>query len=174
MATKFGFGGLNKTVNLSGDNRKEKKTEDKPIIFNGRVLNVFLSETDPNLMGCIQYAPTKDTPADVSTVTNNQFSIARPLFPNITKVPLINEIVTLIRQPGKNLKAKSSDDVVYYITGVKVYNHPHHNGIPFKEGNLQPTQIKSIEQITLGSPIVNTPQSTEIYFGETFKERDRR
>ena len=172
MSTKFGFGGLNKNVNSSNDGNRGKQKEDKPIIFNGRVLEVFLSPTDPDLVGCIQYTPTKNTPADISTVTNKQFSIARPLFPHITKVPLINEIVTLIRQPGKNLKAKSSDDIVYYITGVKVYNHPHHNGIPFREGNLQPSQQKSIEQTVLGSPLVNTPQSTEIYFGETFKERD--
>jgi hypothetical protein len=113
MSTKFGFGGLNKNVNSSNDGNRGKQKEDKPIIFNGRVLEVFLSPTDPDLVGCIQYTPTKNTPADISTVTNKQFSIARPLFPHITKVPLINEIVTLIRQPGKNLKAKSSDDIVY-------------------------------------------------------------
>ena len=172
MSTKLGFSGLNKDVNSSTDSGRGKQKENKPAIFNGRVIEVFLSPTDPNLVGCIQYTPTKNTPADISTVTNKQFSIARPLFPHITKVPLINEIVTLIYQPGKNLKAKSSDDVVYYITGVKVYNHPHHNSIPFREGNLQPSQQKSIEQTVLGSPLVNTPQSTEIYFGETFKERD--
>lgn len=172
MSTKLGFSGLNKNVNSSTDSGRGKQKENKPAIFNGRVIEVFLSPTDPNLVGCIQYAPTKNTPADISTVTNKQFSIARPLFPHITKVPLINEIVTLIYQPGKNLKAKSSDDVVYYITGVKVYNHPHHNSIPFREGNLQSSQQKSIEQTVLGSPLVNTPQSTEIYFGETFKEKD--
>jgi hypothetical protein len=172
MTTKLGFGGLNKNVNSSTDSGRGKQKEDKPIIFNGRVIEVFLDKNDPNLVGCIQYVSTKNTPADISTVTNNQFSIARPLFPNITKVPLINEIVTLIHQPGKNLKAKSTDDIVYYITGVKVYNHPHHNSIPFKEGNLQPTQQKTIDQTILGSPLVNTPQSTEIFLGNTFKERD--
>ena len=70
------------------------------------------------------------------------------------------------------IKATTASKSIYYLNALSLWNHPHHNALPYAEGNLSQTQQKSYLQTALGSSRVVTDQSTEIYFGETFKERD--
>jgi hypothetical protein len=53
-----------------------------------------------------------------------------------------------------------------------MWNHPHHNAVPFSEGNSAPSQQKNYTQVELGSPRVVTNQPTEVFLGATFRERD--
>jgi len=170
--SKVGISGLSRKItNKNNFVGKNLLTKDS-ILSTGRVTKVYLDPSSPDLIGCVEYVSTKNYPQDISTIAYGIKPIARPLFANITKIPLVNEIIILIQQPGRNLKAASSDNIIYYMNAVNVWNHPHHSAIPFSEGNLLPTQQKNLQQIQAGSSRIVTNQPTEIYFGTTFQEKD--
>lgn len=166
--TTYGFSSA-----VGGSTSPNNAQNQSPISF-GRVIGVFLdpTQTDSQRIGYIEYVDVSEVPRDVSTVQNNQQKKqARPLFPNIKDYPLVNEIVMLINGPDMGIGSTTASRSVYYISGVNIWNHPHHNAIPFSEGTAPPSQIKSYSQVELGSPRKLTNKPTEIYFGATFRER---
>ena len=98
---------------------------------------------------------------------------ARPLFPNQKNLPLINEIVYTISLPSPDAQVELTADRLYYINPVNIWNHPHHNAIPFSPpgNNLPNSQQKDYQQVEAGSVRKITDQSTEINLGDTFIER---
>ena len=169
----YGFGALNKNFNTKNNFSINNALKQENIISTGRVINVILDGDDASAIGNIEFIDYKATPGDVSTssTANNKLT-AKPLFPNIKNYPLVNELVVIVRQPDIGIKATTASKSIYYLNALSLWNHPHHNALPYAEGNLGQTQQKSYLQTTLGSPRVVTDQPTEIYFGETFKERD--
>jgi hypothetical protein len=169
----YGFGALNKNFNTKNNFSVSNALKQENIISTGRVINVILNGDDASAIGNIEFIDYKSTPGDVSTSsTSNNRLTAKPLFPNVKNYPLINELVVIVRQPDIGIKATTASKSIYYLNALSLWNHPHHNALPYAEGNLSQTQQKSYLQTALGSSRVVTDQSTEIYFGETFKERD--
>jgi hypothetical protein len=169
----YGFGALNKNFNTKNNFSVNNALKQENIISTGRVINVILDGDNSSAIGNIEFIDYKSTPGDVSTSsTSNNKLTAKPLFPNVKNYPLVNELVVIVRQPDIGIKATTASKSIYYLNALSLWNHPHHNALPYAEGNLSQTQQKSYLQTALGSSRVVTDQSTEIYFGETFKERD--
>jgi len=171
----YGFSAVNKTINPSIKNKNDDAISrlQGSSIFTGRVIDVILDGPDPKAIGSIIYTTVESSPGDVSTVQpSSQVFTATPLFTNVKNYPLINEIVLLIRQPNINIKKNSGSKNTYYLNVLGVWNHPHHNAIPYAQGQNQPTQNKTLAQTILGSPKSTNNQLSNITFGKTFVERD--
>jgi len=167
----YGFGALNKNLNTKND--YNLKNNLGFTISTGRVINIILDGDDYNAIGTIEYVNIESSPADISNINPqvNKFT-AKPLLSNIKNYPLINELVLILSLPDIGIKASTSSKSKYYLNILSIWNHPHHNAIPFLEGNLSLTQQKTYQQTALGSIKRVTDQPTEIFFGETFFERD--
>jgi hypothetical protein len=166
----YGFGAVNKNFNTKNDNNLKNSLGFT--ISTGRVVNIILDGDDYLSIGNIEYVNVESTPKDISTINPNaNRSIAKPLLPNIKNYPLINELVLILRLPDIGIKASTASKSVYYLNILSIWNHPHHNAIPFAEGNFQPTEFKTYSQAFLGSPKVPTNQPTKIFLGKTFFER---
>ena len=175
MSTKFGFSGVNKNVNPN-INRKNDAVLNRlknASIITGRVVNVFTENLSGKTIGEIEYVDSSFNTGDISTIPNGAGRmIAKPLFTNIKNYPLINELVLILRQPDTDIRANTSAKTAYYLNILSLWNHPHHNALPFSQGQLQPSQIKTRDQVLAGSTINTTDQLTNITFGNTFIERD--
>ena len=166
----YGFGAVNKNLNTKNDNNLKNSLGFT--ISTGRVVSIILDGDDYLSIGNIEYVDVKSTPKDISTINPNaNRSIAKPLLPNIKNYPLVNELVLILRLPDIGIKASTASKSIYYLNILSVWNHPHHNAIPFAEGNFQPTEFKTYSQAFLGSPKVPTNQPTKIFLGKTFFER---
>ena len=55
---------------------------------------------------------------------------ARPLFPQLKSLPLVNEIVLLFQLPDKNLGKNDISKIYYYLNPVSIWGSPHHNAYP--------------------------------------------
>lgn len=140
----------------------------------GRVKSIILNENHPrfkelgewNGLGTIEF----DSVNNPSTI-ENIYPTAKPLSANIKNYPLINEIIYLISLPDNNLNSFTNSQTSYYMGVTSLWNHPHHNAYPENPNILAPSQDKDYKQIEAGSIRQVTDNSTEIFLGETFKEK---
>lgn len=172
----YGFSGLNNNLNsqvIGISNAITQTALDKKNTFLPvRVTDIVLDDSHPRFeevggwtgLGAIFYTPVSGPPNPTTL----------PAFPNYSGVkqyPLINEIVYILPLPG-NLNKNNNDVRLYYIGGVNVWNHPHHNAFPSNPNTPPQTQRKSLIMTELGSTVVTSPDPREINFGKTFKEKD--
>ena len=149
------------------------KESNKGNIYPVRVKGIILDETHDrfkelgewNGLGTIEYQEI-DVP-----IAYTKYPTATPLVSNTKQLPLINEIVYLIRLPDTEIGGFTQSEKLYYINVVSMWNHPHHNGFPDNPNSLPETQQKDYEQTQAGSVRRVTDQSTEINLGNTFIER---
>jgi len=87
-------------------------------------------------LGSIKFTPTGTTP-DTGKPTK---LIAKPLFNNISKYPILNELVLILSAPSYGLNEDPQAKTFYYLTTVGIWNSVHHNAFPdistYKGGNL--------------------------------------
>ena len=174
MPTKYGLGALNQAFNSSNQNNFNATSGVGNIFQPVRIKSIILNESHPrfkelgewNGLGIIEYEPV-DNPQTVS----NPLPTARPLLSNNKSFPLINEIVFLFSLPNTNIGQFTTANDNYYLTTIALWNHPHHNAYPTQPNALPPTQQKDYIQTQAGSVRRVTDQSTEIFLGETFKEK---
>lgn len=87
-------------------------------------------------LGSIKFTPLNAKP------DNDKPSslIAKPLFNNISKYPLLNEIVLILSAPSYDLNERPNAKTFYYLTTVGLWNSIHHNAFPdiatYKGGEL--------------------------------------
>ena len=97
-------------------------------------------------------------------------SFALPLFPNMSNVPLENEIVYIMTLPSNNIQSNVNSINYYYFQPINIWNSSHHNAIPDPiNGNID--QIGDYQQIETGTARRVTDGGTEINLGNTFDER---
>ena len=179
---KFGFGALSDGSNpgMSGTSKTLDALKLANLNSTGRVISVVLDDTHPRYkelggskaIGAVELVEVSGGTADYSTTVKNQnYKVAFPLQPGIKNYPLINEIVFLVSQPTKKLQQRTSAVSLYYISVVNLWNHPHHNAIPYSAGSTSPANSKNYQDTTLGSTNKLTDSSGEIKFGDYFKER---
>lgn len=179
---KFGFGALDGSFNNSTSGTS--KTLDALKLANlnstGRVLSVVLDDSHPKYkelggpkaIGAVEIIDLSGGTGDYSTVSENQnYKVAYPLQPGIKNYPLVNEVVYLVSQPTKKIMQRNSAKALYYISVVNLWNHPHHNAIPYSAGSLTPENSKNYQDSALGSTNKLTDTSGTIRFGKYFKER---
>jgi hypothetical protein len=169
MATTYG---LNSFVNNQTNQRNGPNTQ--PQFIPVRVKSIILNEAHPkfkdlgewNSLGAIEFEYVSE-PSNQSSI----LSVAYPLYPNTKNYPLINEIVFLITLPSTGIGSTWNATRSYYVNVVSLWNHPHHNAYPENPNVAPPSQIKDYTQTEAGSVRRVTDKSTEIYLGQTFKER---
>jgi hypothetical protein len=146
----------------------------------GRVLSIVLDETHPRYLelggpkaiGAIEYVDVKGTSIDYSTAVKNQkYTVAYPLDPSSKKYPLINEIVFLTTQPSKTIQSKTTAFNIYYVSIVNLWNHPHHNAIPYSAGSNTVENSKNYQATSVGSVNKLTDSTGTIKLGDYFRER---
>ena len=146
----------------------------------GRVVSVVLDDKHPRYkelggpksIGAVELVDVTAGTADYTTTSQQQLlKVAYPLYPNGTTYPLINEIVYITSLPNKRIQSKTSAVSNFYISIVNLWNHPHHNGIPYVAGGTAPANSKNYIDTSLGSVNKLTDSTGTIKFGEYFKER---
>lgn len=168
---KYGFTALNQNTSVGS-----KNTQVNPTSWNsfklGRVVEVSLDPLKPTELGYVKYVDVTATPKDILSYEENKiYPTAKPLYPNVTNAPLINEVVLLITQPDAGVTQNLNSISTYYVSVISLWNHPHHNALPQQQGTIAPSQNKTYLQTILGSTVKNQNQSTEITFGRTFREK---
>lgn len=178
----FGFSALQSGFNPGSPGTSKSLDSVKLANLNatGRVISIVLDDTHPRYeelggskaIGAIEIINVSGGTGDYSTTTKNQnYKVAYPLQPGIKNYPLINEVVYLTSQPTNKLQVRTGAKALYYISVVNLWNHPHHNAIPYSAGSNTPENSKSYEQTSLGSTNKLTDSSGVIKFGNYFKER---
>jgi hypothetical protein len=172
----YGFGSLNNELNTGNKNYSINTANSlNNLITAVRVKSIVLNDTHPrfkevgewNGLGTIEF-DSIETP---NLFPNTIFPLARPISPNLKNLPLVNEVVYLIALPNTGIGQSTTSKTSYYISTVGIWNHPHHNGYPVN-ANIPPTsQQKDYTQTQVGSVRRVTDKSTEIFLGNTFKER---
>jgi hypothetical protein len=179
---KFGFGALNDNYNTgaSGTSKTLDALKLASLNSTGRVLSVVLDDTHPKYqelggpkaIGAVEIIDLSGGTADYSTTSDNQnYRVAYPLQPGLKNYPLINEVVYLVSQPTKKIMQRNSAKALYYISVVNLWNHPHHNAIPYSAGSSTPENSKNYQDSALGSTNKLTDTSGTIKFGNYFQER---
>jgi len=97
-------------------------------------------------LGSIKFTPTGTTP-DTDKPTK---LIAKPLFNNISKYPILNELVLILSAPSYGLNEDPQAKTFYYLTTVGIWNSVHHNAFPD----------------------ISTYKGGELNFGHTFTEKE--
>lgn len=180
--SKFGFAAINdgSKAALSGNSQVLDSLRLSKVVATGRVLSVVLDESHPRYkelggpkaIGAVEIIDVAGGSADYSTTNQNQnYTVAYPLFPGTKNYPLINEVIYLISQPSKKIQDKTTAFSLYYISVVNLWNHPHHNAIPYSAGSSIPQNSKNYQDTAAGSTNKLTDSSGTIKFGEYFKER---
>jgi hypothetical protein len=122
--------------------------------------------------------PTEKTFED-NLVENYNF--AKPLFPNIRQVPLLNEVTYIISLPSiktqnpRNIDLNQTD--YYYFQPINLWTTLHQNAFPdplaewYSQANPQAKNI-SYASVQAGATINSDAPTPEINLGSTFVERD--
>ena len=179
---KFGFGAINdgSSTGASGNSKTLDALKLASLNSTGRVISVVMDNTHPRYVelggskaiGAVELVDVGGGTGDYSSTTKNQnYRVAFPLQPGVKNYPLINEIVFLVSQPTKKLQQRTSAISLYYISVVNLWNHPHHNAIPYSAGSNTPANSKNYQDTILGSINKLTDSSGEIKFGDYFIER---
>ena len=179
---RFGFGAVNdgSSVGASGNSKTLDALKLASLNSTGRVISVVMDDTHPRYkelggskaIGAVELVDVSGGTADYSSTTKNQnYRVAFPLQPGVKNYPLINEIVYLVSQPTKKLQERTTAISLYYISVVNLWNHPHHNAIPYSAGSSTPANSKNYQDTALGSVNKLTDSSGEIKFGDYFLER---
>jgi hypothetical protein len=167
----FGFSSLNEIFNTGNVNQSSTIPTD--IYIPVRVVSIVLNEEHPrfkelgewNGLGTIEFQLV------TNPINSTNYPTAIPLSSNTKKFPLVNEIVYLLSLPNTDIGNITSNSTLYYIDVVSLWNHPHHNAFPSNPNLLPPSQQKDYIETQVGNVRRVTDQSTEIFLGNTFKER---
>lgn len=177
MGGKEGFAGLQDNLN-SNSNSIEKsiglnKENLESLIITGRVLSVILDNSHPKFkelgewsaLGTIEFI---DVNVNGNDINNAIKSYAKPLFANHKLYPILNEIVYLIALPNQGVMENGSSKQYYYFNPINVWNHPHHNAVPFFLDSSK--NNKNYNVSSLGSTNKTSTKNKSINLGEGFKE----
>jgi|TARA_R110001592_G_scaffold107896_4_gene301789 hypothetical protein len=101
-------------------------------------------------------------------------SFALPLFPNITQIPVENEIVYIMQLPSNNIQSNVNSTIFYYFQPINIWGSVHHNAIPDPIGNLynnsDSAQANDYQKTEGGTVRRVTDGGTEIDLGDDFNE----
>jgi hypothetical protein len=167
----YGFSEIGKVFGFSNPTSVGGGSLFNPVRVTNVVLDdsnseLYISAGSENGIGAITYISLNELSYD----GDDRF--AYPLFPNQKQYPLINEVVYVFELPNSTAQSftQNSNTRTYYITSLNVWNHPHHNALP-NSSSISEEQENDYQAIEGGSVRRVQDQSTEIYLGDTFKER---
>src|SRR6056300_377431 len=180
--TKEGFAAINdgSKAGSTGTTQVLDALKLSKVVATGRVISTILDDSHPRYrelggpkaIGAVEIVDISGGSGDYSTTQNSSnYTTAYPLFPGTKNYPLINEVVYLVAQPTKQTQNKTTATSLYYISVVNLWNHPHHNAIPYSAGSTIPQNSKNYQDTAAGSANKLTDSTGTIKFGNYFKER---
>ena len=180
--SKEGFENLNKTLGVvSKDNIPLDAFTQTANILAGRVVSIVLDESHPRYfelggpkaIGAVELVDIQGSSRDYSTINKQQNKkVAFPLQPGFKNYPLINEIVYYTGgQPSKEISNKTTSTNLYYVSIINLWNHPHHNAIPYSAGSKTDQNQSTYQDVNRGVSNKTNTVSGEITLGKYFKER---
>jgi hypothetical protein len=111
----------------------------------------------------------------------NTYNFAKPLFPNIRQVPLLNEITYIVSFPSTRTQNPRNVDLnqtdYYYFQPINLWNTSHQNAFPdplidyYSTNDSQPKNV-SYQRVQAGATINSDAPQPEINLGTTFVEKD--
>jgi hypothetical protein len=98
---------------------------------------------------------------------------AKPLFSNITHVPVKGELVILLKLPSQEIEIDNIQDVYYYLPPINIWNSIHHNSAPTATpgNNLIPVTANSYQEVERGLENITGNQQPAITLGDSFIEK---
>ena len=143
-----------------------------------RVFSVILDSSHPKYsgedsIGTIFYGKVSENiPEEIDL---NSLNRAKPLFSFIKYVPLLNEVVLILKTTSRNVYSDVGGDNIfisnYYLPNINIWNNPQQNSLP-QENNLKNTpNANSAEEASLGIE-QNQSEKNKIPLGEYFTEKD--
>jgi len=123
------------TLNLSTSNQDKLNKVLKEFNSNNvivRVTDIVLSESHPRFDEVGKFS-------GIGAIFFESYTANQPIEPvssfalpgsSITKYPLVNEIVSLTKSPGKGFSINSSDSQYYYSSPIQIWNTPNQNSNP--------------------------------------------
>ena len=150
-------------------------------IFPARVKKVILSNKDTETakefinkgewssIGTI-FFNSLSTPNNNDNFATN--ATAKPLFPNVSAIPLENEIVYIMFLPSPQAQEDVSAGQFYYFQSINVWGSTHHNAIPDPlTDDLTPdSQTQDYNETSTGNVQRLSAESANINLGQTFQE----
>tara|TARA_B110001454_G_scaffold131457_1_gene122428 strand:+ start:572 stop:1807 length:1236 start_codon:yes stop_codon:yes gene_type:complete len=149
-------------------------------IFSARVKYAMLEgKTQPTAfknfgeyssLGGVFFTSLNNPNPNPSFTTDN---FALPLFPNMSNIPLENEIIYVINLPSNNVQSNVNSVSFYYFQPVNIWNSSHHNAIPdpINGNDTKGAQTGDYQQVGGGTVRRVEDGGTEIPLGSTFDER---
>ena len=129
-------------------------------------------------------SPTLELSEDFEDNLINVYSIARPLFPNVNQIPLINELTYIIALPSTRVQDPLNVDTnqtdYYYFTPMNLWGTVHQNAFPDPvestiKQNEPSTKQQSYTENQAGSVKNGSPaqfDTESISLGNTFQDKD--
>lgn len=130
-----------------------------------------------SLGGILFDSVSNPTPENVEGNPLDGYIFAKPLYPNIKNIPLINEITYVISFPTPRLQDPDfvdlNDSGFYYFPPVNLWNSNHHNALPnpLSTTTQTPSEQKDYQQVEAGSSQKITDNTEDINLGNTFEEK---
>lgn len=151
-------------------------------IFVGRVTDIILDSAHPKFS---DYGEWNSIGTIFFEAQGNEFVgsnniVAKPLSPQRSSFPLVNEMVLIFTLPNKEIGQSATSTSYYYINVISIWNTPHHNAYPnpILTSDLPPSQQKDYQQTQAGSTRKVTDEPKEISLNsqinpqqQTFREQ---
>lgn len=135
-------------------------------MFVGRITDIILDSSHPKFKS---YGEWNGIGTIFFEAQGNEFVgsnniVAKPLSPQRSSFPLVNEMVLIFTLPNKEQGQSATSTSYYYINVISIWNSPHHNAYPnpILTSDLPPSQQKDYQQTSAGSVRRVTDNSTEI------------
>tara|TARA_R110002020_G_scaffold127155_1_gene285324 strand:- start:1187 stop:2479 length:1293 start_codon:yes stop_codon:yes gene_type:complete len=135
-------------------------------IFVGRVTDIILDSSHPEFKS---YGEWNGIGTIFFEAQGNEFVgsdkiVAKPLSPQRSAFPLVDEMVLIFTLPNKEIGQSSTATSYFYINVISIWNSPHHNAYPnpITTSDLPPSQQKDYQQTSAGSTRKVTDEPKEI------------
>ena len=103
---------------------------------------------------------------------NSYDGVAKPYFPQISYIPLENEIVNVFRLPSWKVTFDKTKKIHYYFPPINIWSHPHHNTVPTPEQYVDEGEsISPADDYKQNFSRRNIPKDIEIPLGDYFAEK---
>ena len=150
--------------NLSNILQKSK------IVEIGRVKDIILNTQYPQIEKYGGSTAIGNIFFEFNNFISPENNLAKPLFPQLSSYPLVNEMVLIFKLPNTTIGKVTSNESFYYINSINLWNHPHHNAYtnPINFNNLTPSEQKTYEDAQAGSVRLSTNSLPEIQLNSPF------
>jgi hypothetical protein len=106
----------------------------------GRVTDIVLND-EHNLFDTVgKYNGLGTITFEINGEVSSTRDFAKPLTPQSSYFPLINELVLLFLIPDTNIGKSKDSKSYYYLNIINLWNNPHHNAYPDPEEYNTPNQ----------------------------------